>query len=211
MRFLMAAFAVAASFVLVLGLGVWIERGGHKIPDAAGWIGGLGIAAIAILTYCLFAGISPLKEIRWQLDGIMMRLPRPVANPQRLPVKQRSAEEIVYDANPTAVASCVHLQPIERAMRMAGVDVHIYQASENLVMVKAACRINEAELKRVFALSESIYYAERYQPERSQWDNPRADIFCADCLKIEGARSDINVLHGDECRDDTPWFPSPPG
>jgi hypothetical protein len=130
-------------------------------------------------------------------------------NPRRLPVERRSAEEIAYDANSDAVASCAHLQPIERAMRKAGIQLHLYHASD-YVMVKANCRINEAGLKRVFALDDSIYYWEQYQPERSQWDNPRGDIFCKQCLRIPGSRPDINVLHPDECHPDTPWFPSPP-
>jgi len=58
--------------------------------------------------------------------------------------------------------------------------------------------------------SESILYWERYQPERSEWDNSRADTIRAVCLKSDRPRCDILTLHPDQWRNDTPWFPAPP-
>jgi hypothetical protein len=76
--------------------------------------------------------------------------------------------------------------------------------------VKAECRINVPDLRRIFALPDWIHYQEGYEPERSQWDNPRGDIICRMCLATDRRRCDILVLHPDEWRANTPWFPAPP-
>jgi hypothetical protein len=117
---------------------------------------------------------------------------------------------LAYAADVNKTAACVHLQPIERAMRLAGLDVRLLEISPYAPVVEAHCRVNVVELQRVFALPASIYYQEGYQPERSLRDNPRADIICGDCLRTDRAHSDILVLHPDQCREDTPWFPAPP-
>ena len=59
------------------------------------------------------------------------------------------------------------------------------------LVVTAACLINEVELRRMFALPASIDYKEQYQPERYEFENRRADIFCADRLQADRSRSDI--------------------
>ncbi len=125
-------------------------------------------------------------------------------------VDRRTAEQIAYDENPEATAACIHLEAIERAIRAAGIVVRRSGKHEYWPVVTADCRIHETELRRVFALPETIFYKEAYQPERYEFDNPRADIFCAECLKADRSRSDIMVLHPDECKPNTRWFPSSP-
>jgi len=83
------------------------------------------------------------------------------------------------------------------------------EISPHAPIVKANCRINLPALMQVFSLP-SIYYKEGYQPERHEFDNPRADLICRECLTAARERCDILVLHPDECRPDTPWFPLPP-
>jgi hypothetical protein len=95
-------------------------------------------------------------------------------------------------------------------MRLAGIDVQRLEISPYAPIVQATCRINLAALTQVFSLSPSIYYKEGYEAERSEFDNPRADLICRECLTADRERCDILVLHPDECRPDTPWFPSPP-
>jgi hypothetical protein len=125
--------------------------------------------------------------------------------------RQRSAAQIAYDENPEATASCEHLQAVERAMRKAGLKVELFDGNEYQPAVRAACRINEPELRRTFALPESIVYREGYEAERTPHDFPRADIFCGECMYSNRAKCDILVLHPDECHDNTPWFPKAPG
>ncbi|MEP7364601.1 MAG: hypothetical protein ABI972_15200 [Acidobacteriota bacterium] len=133
-------------------------------------------------------------------------------NEVRTPPKRRplSAARAAYRDNPDATASCEHLQAVELAMRMAGLSVELFGGGEHQPVVRAACRINEPELRRVFTLPEAVFYKEGYEAERTPHDFPRADLICQSCMATNRARSDILVLHPDECRDDTPWFPSPP-
>lgn len=195
-----AMVAVATAFAVVLGFGFWIHRITDAIPDTLfGCIAGAAIAAIACGLGCWMLGISPWKHMP-------LRIRRSRATPAGH--IGRSAAQNAYDEDPSALAACVHLQPIEHAMRTTGVPVRLLIPSGYSPVVMAACRVNETQLRRVFDLPESIYYAERYQPERSEWDNPRADIICAECLESDTSRSGIQVLHPDECREDTPWFPA---
>jgi hypothetical protein len=212
MRILLAGMvAVATAFAVVLGLGFWIHQRTDAIPDALfGLIAAVAIAAVAGTIMCLMLRSSPWESLVRHIDEIGFR---PFNRKYDAPVERverRSIEQIAYHENLNTTAACAHLQSIEHAMRLAGMDVRLLEISEHAPVVKAACRINEAELKRVFGLPASIYYWEGYEPERSQWDNPRADIFCAECLQSNRSRCDILVLHPDECREDTPWFPAPP-
>lgn len=199
--------AVATAFAVVLGFGFWIHQRTHAIPDDLfGLIAALAIAAISGVIICLMLGISPGKHFARKIRGFGKR--KYAAPVER--VHRESAQQIAYHENQDTTATCAHLQPIEHAMRKAGVDVRLFARSDYGATVNAACRINEAELRRVFALPASVYYREIYQPERSPWDNPRADIICAECLKTDRSRCDILVLHPDECREETRWFPAPP-
>lgn len=136
------------------------------------------------------------------------RTPEPISYAEC--VHWRAVRQDAYDKDPSQTVSCVHLAPIERAMRAAGLKIRLDKYLEHGPSVAVTCRINVPELQRVFALPMSIYYRECYQPERSSLDNPRADIFCGGCLESDRSRCDIQVLHPEECQPDTPWFPAPP-
>ncbi len=117
-------------------------------------------------------------------------------------------EQIAYRENPKATATCAHLQPVERAMRAAGIVPRRltepwYRGFASLSMVEADCRINQAELPR-FHLPGSVQYASGYSPERSEWDNPWARLTCGVCA------SRIDLVHPEYPRTTTVWFPSPP-
>jgi hypothetical protein len=197
-----AVLAVAVAFAVVLGLGFWIHRQPQTISDDVfGWIAGISIGAIAVVIFCGLRGIAPWKTLAR------------AATPQSpLPsrVRPNDAAQSAYRENSNATATCVHLQPVERAMRHAGLDVRLLEASEYRPAIRAACRINEGALRQAFSLPDSISYREGYEPERYAFDNPRADLVCAICLQSNRTRCDILVLHPDEWRTDTPWFPVPP-
>ena len=90
------------------------------------------------------------------------------------------------------------LQPMERAMRAAGVEVRLLEVSANAPVIAARCRVNEASLRQVFQLPPSVYYKEA--------DDPRADLVCGYCVKTDRARADILVLHPRESGG-ARWFP----
>jgi hypothetical protein len=109
-----------------------------------------------------------------------------------------SDDQIEYNENPQTTATCVHLEPIERAMRLAGTRLRRLTGPN----VRAQCRIDEAGIKRRFAPPASVQYREWYQPAHER-DNPQAEISCVEC------RSAIDVIHPGQAREHTPWFPTP--
>jgi len=193
---LAAVAAVAVAFGVVLGFGFWIHD--HGLAMDGSTFGLLAALAIAGLALGIFSWVTGIRF--WPLLRSVAALP-PVS-------RELTAAEIAYPLDLNLTVSCVHVASIEKAMRGAGIEV-CYQA-DNIYrpIVQAKCRVNQAELKRVFGLSDNILYKECYEPERSEFDNPRADIFCLECLKTDRARSTIGVLHPDECRPDTVWFPA---
>jgi hypothetical protein len=198
---LAAMGAVAVAFAVVLGFGFWVHERDVVISDSTfGLLAGLAIAGAALGIYGWVTGIRfwPLKQ-----SARVRPMPAVPYVPRVLTEAERA-----YPLNPTMTVSCTHLAPIEKAMRLAGIEVQ-YQA-ENIYrpIVQARCRVNVAELKRVFALTDNIFYKEGYEPERYEIENPRADLFCLECLKADRARSTIRVLHPDECTPDTVWFPA---
>jgi hypothetical protein len=118
-------------------------------------------------------------------------------------------EQIAYCENPQAVATCVHLQPIERAMRSTGIVPRLLTQPWDknfapLPNISADCRINEVELKRLYPGADSIRHTTGYWPERSATDNPWAKLACAWC------NSSIEVVHPEWPGRNTVWFPSAP-
>jgi len=193
---LAAMAAVAVAFGVVLGFGFWVHDRGLAMNDST--FGLLAALAIAGLALGIFSWVTGIRF--WPIVRSVAALPR-------VP-RDLSAAEIAYPLDLNLTVSCIHLAPIEKAMRLAGIEVR-YQA-DNIYrpIVQAKCRVNQAELKRVFGLSDNTFYKEGYEPERSEFDNPRADIFCLECLKTDRARSTIGVLHPDEQRPETVWFPA---
>jgi hypothetical protein len=113
-------------------------------------------------------------------------------------------EQIVYHENPDTTATCPHLQPIEHAMRLAGIELRRLAEPWNpvpLAKVRADCCINEPALKQRFPFHESVRYTTGYQPERHPEDNPWAELACATCT------STIELVHPEWPRPTTKWFP----
>jgi hypothetical protein len=204
--------AVAAAFTVVLPLGFWLRPRVPSISDNTfGLIAGIAIPVLAIALFCAILRISPWKPTLSALDQILFfRFARRATPPPAPRVHKPSPAQLAYASDCNLTASCRHLEPIERAMRLAGIHVQLLEGSPYAPVVQATCRINLAALTQVFAIPPSIVYKEGYQPERSEFDNPRADIICRECLTSDRARCDILVLHPDEWLPDTPWFPSAP-
>lgn len=192
--------AVPVAFIVVLGFGFWVHDRGLNMDDST--FGLLAAIAIVVISFGIFSALTGIRF--WP---IVRTFPQSIPRTPYVP-RQLSEAEIAYPLDLNMTVSCAHLSPIEKAMRMAGIEVK-YQA-ENIYrpIVRAKCRIDLEQLKRVFALTDNIFYKEAYEPERYQFENPRADIFCLECLKADRARSTIGVLHPDECTPETVWFPA---
>lgn len=200
---LMAAVAIA--FIVVIWFGFWIHTNTNAIPDEIfGVVAYIGIFAIALFLGCWMLGISPWSG--WTAKQMFGPRQRAQPQPREVPVRHYSAAEMAYLMDRNATATCAHLQPIERAMRLAGITVYMQEDSDSII--KALCLINEDELRRLFQLPPSITYRERCEPE--DFGIPRADITCGYCLKADRARCKIAVYHPQEYQIKKQWFPSPP-
>ena len=115
-----------------------------------------------------------------------------------------SDEQIAYHENRELTATCSHLQTVEHAMRMEGIELrrlgeswdHTPQAK-----VRGDCSINQTALYQRFPLPESVVHRTGYQPERAEHDNPWADLICLTC------DSKIELVHPEWLRPTTKWFP----
>jgi hypothetical protein len=101
------------------------------------------------------------------------------------------------------IPTCEHLHPIEKAMVDAGINVRLI----NLEIVMAECRIDRAELERLYKVKASppVYYVSFYGGDEAYHERPTAYISC-DTHKVR-----INTVHPDEGGGrNVPHFPVAP-
>ena len=110
-----------------------------------------------------------------------------------------SDEQIAYDRNPQALATCRHLAPIERAMREAGLPVRLKTPPQ----VESPCRVDEQAVWARFPPGRNLAYVERFLGGRSMEDDPEAFLVCNAC------QATIDAVHPYVAKADTPWFPAP--
>lgn len=109
-----------------------------------------------------------------------------------------STERIAYDQDSDALATCEHLQAIERALREADIQVRLQWTK----VVGAACMINVRALMQQFDLAPWVAYTEPQQYDRSAEGLSSASISCSSC----GSR--IYSVHRVMASSDTPTWPS---
>ncbi len=108
-----------------------------------------------------------------------------------------SDQNIAYYENHEIAVSCEHLQPIERAMRRAGID-----ARRHLTNVSAKCLIDLPALKIALSPPPTVRYMEYYQDERYERENPAAFLICDEHKSI------IHTVHPEAAvAKEMPWFP----
>ncbi|MEO8685392.1 MAG: hypothetical protein ABI414_11200 [Devosia sp.] len=108
-----------------------------------------------------------------------------------------SDDQIAYDQAPARLDSCEHLQPIERAMRAAGIAI---RPNYNQYLA-ADCTIDYPELQRRFLdVREPVFYTDTIPGDRP-YEPESAAIFCRE------HSSAIYVTHPNDARSDTPRFP----
>lgn len=219
--------AVGCGFAVVIGAGFMLHH--QKVPDGLAQAFWPALAMlIAIVAWVAikrpFAwgwGRSPIKgffvsrRLRrkaaeeatvWRAQR-QARLAKLAADPERQAYgalieagDEWSDEQIAYDLNPEWLMTCPHLQPVERAMRQAGLSVRMMSGPQ----VRAACRVDEAALRARFKLPKFVAYAEFYIPDRAEQDNPTALVGCNLC------HATIHTVHPDHATPDVPWFPPRP-
>jgi hypothetical protein len=107
-------------------------------------------------------------------------------------------EAIAYDLDPAALGSCIHLRPIERSMREAGVPVRL-----GFECLNADCCVDPVALAGVFDMSGPAKYVTI--PGDRPYDPEGALLYCSEHPSFR-----IFVIHPDVATAQTPWFPSRP-
>jgi len=109
-----------------------------------------------------------------------------------------SDAQIAYDLEPGTPATCVHLAPVELAMRRAGIAVKLQLGH----IVHATCVIDEPALRARFAIDPPVWYGIIPDYDRSYEDPPSAALGCTE----HGAM--IYVIEPGQAPPGSPVFPA---
>ncbi len=198
---------VAAGFFLVIKIGFLVHHDPQPAPIANN-----ALTATAVLILC--AGAVAATRLAFQSSGKVAtrarlradakrameahakarqrRAAELAADPARAkyaPLVERgedwSDEKIAYNENPDRTATCAHLQPVERAMRAAGIEARLHTTGT----VIAKCRIDYPAFQRAFPLAPPVRYAEFFESDRGSDDFPTAFLIC------DEHRSLVRTLH----------------
>lgn len=223
---LVAMAAVGAAFVVAIGTGFRVTHtAGSPIGDST-YYGSIGVLVLVVVIVVKSGWLRSLRtapsarsqsrSADYDPDGLAEQRRRSdEARAQRLarldadPVRRRYAdrirrgdwwsdEMIDYDLDAARVATCAHLQPVERDMRAAGIDVRLRYGAN----VRAWCCIDPLALTARYTLPSFVHYSEPTSGGRSYEDAPSALIAC------DEHESQIDVVHKSVADPDTPWFPS---
>jgi hypothetical protein len=185
---------VAAGFFLVLKIGFVLHHDPQPAPISSN---GLTLAAILVLsTGMVIVALRALRRLgrarfaqpSSQVSAAIearearrLRVAELAADPARAryaPLVARgetwSDEDILYEQHPELTTTCAHLEPIERAMRRAGVHLRRYRQTSAV----ATCCIDSEALQRAFTLAPPVRYAEFFAEERAPGENPTAFLIC---------------------------------
>lgn len=109
-----------------------------------------------------------------------------------------SDQQIAYDRDPARLVTCTHIQPIERAMRDAGVPIRPLYGS----LASAACCVDGPRLQSRFDVTLPVWFSDDIPGDRP-YDPEGAAIMCRE------HSSGIWLLHPRDAKPDTPIFPLP--
>jgi hypothetical protein len=224
---LLAMLGVGIAFALIIWLGFWIHQNTSAVPDTVfGVAAALAIVGIAWAFIFLAPRLhspqararlfraKPKRLIKADIERVRKEAAeirqRRIAELQADPLRSKYAaliergeqwsdEQIEYHENPRLVVTCAHLETIESAIRGAGIPVRRWHPPGK--GVSADCCVREEELARRFAWAPCVHYGVRYNPDRSEFDNPVGEIRCVVCGSV------IQVIHASEARENTRWFP----
>jgi hypothetical protein len=221
--FALAAMAAIAILAGMIGLGYLFRNQIETVHIDNGLIGPVAVVIIVVvmLGYAVASGrgwgvrqLTP-EAIRLRAEGRKRTEAVVAAHEQRLatlaadPVRARYAmlmrttnehwsdEQIAYDLDDKP-ATCLHLAPIEQAMRRA-VKLRLMMAGH----LNADCRINEAALWAEFKPTPEL----KYNPDLFPGGGRESEQFPNCSLQCTSCNTAIHTLHERESTPATPWFP----
>jgi hypothetical protein len=111
--------------------------------------------------------------------------------------RRRQVTEATSEPVQNRNLACVHINPVLDAMRSEGIEVRV----DNSQYAIANCCLDLAELERRFGGHARDTYLERHEIDRSYLDPKSAFLHCDVC------ECWLTLVHPEERRDNTPWFP----
>ncbi len=211
--------AVATGLIMILRIGYWLhdqtppsEFYALYYPSLGAFVLSVGATLRPLITWAVTA-MENGALIRRRTAAFLERGNRRAAELAADPDPRRrkyvpkveqgeewSNEEIDYRENPNHLATCQHLQPIERAMRDAGVELRRRLGAA----VQAECVVDPALWQRRYPGVGPVRYVEIPVRDLPPWDRGlMAKLFCDDCV------SSILVQHPKD-HSAVPWFPAAP-
>ena len=222
----LAMAGVGSGFIVVLRIGFAVS-GGPAPAELESSVAAAGFILVLVLIYAVSAvlRLPPSKRWGWPMRRYrspirlslshrrfererqhrLEQLARDPVRSKYLPRIQRgeswSDAQIEYDLDPTQLGTCLHLRPIERAIRSSGVPTKLVRQGG----IDADCVIEPEALKAQFNLGVWLNYEEFTGFDRSLLDPPQARIICHDC------QAWISTVHPNQATQVTLHFPATRG
>jgi hypothetical protein len=223
---LVAMATVGSFFIVVLGTGFRVTKDPTNPIGDGLYYGAIVVLALVIVGVVrsgwvgdvmssLRGGrLGPIDRMRIRAnereraEGRRKRLEALAADPVKRKYVERIErgeawvdEQIEYDLDPSRLATCVHLQPIERAMRDAGIEVLLEVLPSDSTRVSARCRVNADAINDQFSPPPFVEYTTPIPRGRAFEETLPAMLMCGQC------RSVISVIHRLDAKPETPIFP----
>jgi hypothetical protein len=159
--FALAIVVAAAFFVLVLGVGFALNP-----PDNMGFTNEI-LPASATLLASLAGLVLVLRSFRGAVPPPFRRAVPRRRGPRTMP----SEAQLAYARDVTRLATCPHLEVIERDIRRQGVPVRLRYGN----VVIADCHIDEPLLRQRYAIAPPVYYLPNMPGDR--YGEPETAVF----------------------------------
>jgi len=183
---LLAMALVGAGFALILSVGFALNGPDSSRVDSL-------IAPSAVIVVLSAIGLV-LHIGAAKRAAVPARASRPLDSPVLPPP---SPDQLAYAADPMMLGTCVHLQPIERDMRLAGVGTQLSYGQ----VVFADCLIDLPVLRQRYRIAEPVFYTDSI-PGDHPGEPDGAMLGC------RAHRSSIGVTPPTSVPPGTPVFPA---
>lgn len=179
---LVAMAGVASGFVVVIWIGNFLTGGSFPVVSNTMFVLASGVL--------IWIGVTVARSGFLRVTSHVIQ-PAPVAPAE---------ESRVAWSKPQGTGSCVHLQPVERAMTALSIVVQ----RTSPTTASANCQVDQQSLATQFGPGTWALYCEGPRPERSLHDPLQAWFWCDRCQSV------LHVVHAESAKLDTPWFPEAP-
>lgn len=180
---------VASGFVFGIGYGFEIAEGGSALSPYLPFAGLVVLLSLGTLIWAIG------KQGGWAKRPFLFQttLGRKTTVAERKAVEEQVAQQKAYVADPQRLATCHHLQPVEKAMREAGIETRLLYGT----VIQARCTVDESRLSLEPPV---VFYGD--VPGDRPGEPPSAHFSCPE------HSSAISVDHRDSAQPSLPVFPA---